>query len=117
MCGAVITGFGLFRHLVPSSFSRVMAAEDIRCGCHSLTGVTAHLKLVMLCFLGGSRVLGSEPGALLDGCSLFSLPLSQEPLDHRGHLTSICRLCSGEGSRDSTEWMAAVLRIIQVVCF
>lgn len=74
----------------------------------------AHPKLVVLGFLGAGGVLGSEPGALLGGCSLFSLPLSQEPLDDCSHLTDTSRPRSGEGLRDSAEWVAAVLRIIQV---
>lgn len=58
-------------------------------------------------FLGGGAALGSEPGTLLGGCSLFPLSLA-----HREHLKAM----QWRGLEGLCRAVAAVLRTVQVTC-
>lgn len=61
-------------------------------------------------FLGAVGNLAVSPRQFLGAVACFHCHFP------RSRLTDTFRPCSGEGLRDSAEWVAAVLRIIQVVC-
>lgn len=99
LCGAVVTGFRLS---LPGAWLLFFASQPrnvLFCGCHSLPDVPAHPKLVMLGFLGGCGQPGSEPGRFLGAAACFHCHCP------RSHLTGTSRPCSGEGLRDSGEWV------------
>lgn len=110
LCRVVITGF----RLSPPGAWLLLLCHSHRMRCFvavTPSQLCLHIQnLSCWVFLGAVGNLAVSPGHFLGAAACFHCHCP------RSHLTGTSRLCSGEGLRDSAEWVAAVLRIIQVVC-